>query len=300
MTTAAVHPSEMNSNVVNQMRDTPDQGITVLTMRSVNKDVNGNAIAVMHLVPKKKRYIGCAQIRSWLGKEREKVLSHEEQDPDPVATRRKLKLNQLLTKPKREIKMTVRTTEETLIAIHAALAVSTTLSCALHRLAELVTVRHPEKTLNGKYHQSTDGSMDCGTLIVGASDRADMVLLMTPLGAIKVECVVNMKKQHKNRYNVIVYDNTLIDKVTDILGLEERSRFSIKTIEQLRKVYVELMPDEAAAQYLNALPKECDESPFIEPGFMVSEEHGGSVVTCDAGAAKDHEVTWQGLKRASA
>lgn len=232
MTTAAV-TSEMR-NDVNQMHVTP-----VLL---------GKAAAI---VPKKKRFVGCAEIRKWLGKDKPVVLKYEDQDPDPVATLRKQKLTAMLHKPKKGNNMfVVRTRSETLKLIHSALNTSTTLSSALYGLQQIVTARYAEKTLNGKFHQNHGGVMDCSALVVGATETPEMVLLLTRLGVIKVECTVAAKKGHKNRYNVICYDNTLIDHVTDVLGLEERSRFSIKTIEQLREVYNSLAPTEADFEHM--------------------------------------------------
>lgn len=239
MTTAAAKPSEL-SNVVNQMHDT------------TNSLIARGTKAVLGL--KKKRVIGCAEIRNWLGKDKVPVVSHDDQDPDPVATLRKQRLAEMLNKPKKENKMfVVRTRAETLKLIHAALNTSPTLSSALYRLQQVVTARYPEKTLNGKFHQNHGGTMDCSALAVGATETPEMVLLLTRLGVIKIECTVAAKKGHKNRYNVICYDNTLIDHVTDVLGFEERSRFSIKTIEQLREVYASLAPTEAEFEHMPEL-----------------------------------------------
>ena len=64
-----------------------------------------------------------------------------------------------------------------------------------------------------------------------------IIYLPTPLGGIRLEAKEN-RKSRKRRFDIHIYSNTFIDFVSTILGLEERSRFSIKSIEDLRHVYL--------------------------------------------------------------
>lgn len=65
----------------------------------------------------------------------------------------------------------------------------------------------------------------------------DVIYLPTPLGGIRIELKHN-RKQGKIRNDVRTYSNTFVDFITAILGLEERSRFAIKSMDDLRHVYL--------------------------------------------------------------
>lgn len=118
----------------------------------------------------------------------------------------------------------------------AAILNSTTIDEFVNRINENETITHwAEAHAYGVF--SSDKMIPVHLRIPVIKTPCGIVYLPTPLGGIRIEIKEN-RKSNKKRADVRIYSNTFIDFVATILGLEERSRFCIKSMEQLRYAYL--------------------------------------------------------------
>lgn len=104
--------------------------------------------------------------------------------------------------------------------------------------------------------------------------QCGVIYLPTPLGGIRIEAKVN-RKSGKKRFDVRVYSNTFIDFISEILGLEERSRFSIKSIEDLRHVYLRAHSMNSKGELLTWKAHDPAMSSILTPVMVVDHWYDG-------------------------